>query len=314
MVWIEVRLETTEEAADAISDMLTTIGAGGVVIEDPNDIRKEIEKPGSLDYADDEFMQSLGEHVVIKAYFSGDRDKEGLLLLIREKLAFISGFLDVGKGLIGHTEVNDQDWSTAWKKYYKPFHISEKIVIKPTWEEYASDANEHIIELDPGMAFGTGTHETTEMCARFLEKYLQPEDVVIDAGCGSGILSIIAVKLGARKVTAFDVDSVAVRVTRENCSLNGVEEKIDAVQGVLADMEPMKADIVVANIIANVIVDISPLIPHYLKPGGLFVTSGIIKERKEDVLKAYEKQGFICLDTDTKGEWVAMVLKCPDFS
>lgn len=312
MVWIEVRIETTEEAADAVSDMLTTIGAGGVVIEDPNDIRREIEKPGSLDYADDAFMQSLGKDVVIKAYFSGDRDKEGLLLLIREKLAFISKYLDIGKGLAGNSEVDDQDWATAWKKYYKPFHISTRVVIKPSWEEYEPGRNEFIIELDPGMAFGTGTHETTAMCACFLEKYLKEEDVVLDAGCGSGILSIIAAKFGAKKVTAFDVDSVAVRVTDENCRLNGVEKKVEAIQGVLGDIEKVKTDIVVANIIANVIVDISPTIPCYLKPGGLFITSGIIKERKDDVLKAYESLGFVCLDTDTKGEWVAMVLKCPD--
>lgn len=312
MKWIEIRVKTTEEASDAVTEMLTSMGAGGVAIEDPNDIRREIEKPNSLDYADDEFLNNLGEDVTIKAYFPGETNLIELVELIKEKIRFISGFLDTGKGYDGHSEVDEEDWATAWKKYYKPFHIAESVVIKPTWEEYKAKDGEIIIEIDPGMAFGTGTHETTKMCAQLLEKYLKPGDAVIDVGCGTGILSIIAVKLGAEKVTAVDVDEVAARITGENCGLNGAEGKVSAFRGTLEDIKPEKVDVVVANIIANVIVDISKIIPYYLKAGSFFVTSGIIRDRKQEVLDTYSKLGFTCEETLEMGEWVAIVFKCQD--
>lgn len=312
MKWTEVRIKTTEEASDAISEMLTTIGAGGVAIEDPNDIRREISNPYSLDYVDDEFLDALGEDVVIKAYFHEEYNKSELIQLIKEKISFISNFLNTGEGYTGYSEVDDQDWATAWKQYYKPFNISERVVIKPSWEEYTSEKDEVIIEMDPGMAFGTGTHETTRMCALLLEKYIKAGDEVIDVGCGTGILSIIAAKLGARHVDAVDIDEVAVRVTKENCMLNGVSESVAAVKGILSDVEKKSYDVMVANIIANVIIDISPLVPSYLKKGGLLITSGIIRERKQEVLEAYQKLGYVCETEEEMGEWVAMVLKCQD--
>lgn len=314
MKWIEIRIKTTEEAYDAISDMLSSVGAGGVAIEDPNEIRREIEKPDSLDYADDDFLEALGEAVVVKAYFPGDRSIVELVELIKEKISFIGTFLDTGEGYTGYSEVDDEDWATAWKKYYKPLHISQRVVIKPTWEEYSAAPDEVVIELDPGMAFGTGTHETTQMCARLLEKYMQPGDRVVDVGCGTGILSIIAAKLGARHVAAVDIDGVAVRVTGENCRQNHVESVVSPMQGVLDDVPREKAGIVIANIIANVIIDIAGLIPEYLKPDGFFVTSGIIRARRDEVLEAYTKRGFTCEETLETGEWVAMVFKCRDFS
>lgn len=312
MKWTEVCIKTTEEASDAISEMLTTIGAGGVVIEDPNEIRRQIESPNSLDYADQEFMDSLGTEVTIKAYFNQESTPEELAVLIEEKLKFISQFLEAGKGYTGYTEVDDEDWATAWKKHYKPFHISDSVVIKPTWEEYEQRAGEIVIEMDPGMAFGTGTHETTRLCSQLLEQYVIKYDNIIDVGCGTGILSIIAVKLGASHAVAIDIDEVAARVTRENCTINGVLDSISVKKGVLADLEPQKADIVVANIIADVVINISTLIPSYLKKGGVLLTSGIIKERKDDVVKAYAELGFEFINLLEMGEWVAIVFKCPD--
>lgn len=312
MKWTEVNIKTTEEASDAVSEMLSTIGAGGVVIEDPNEIRRQIESPGSLDYADKEFMDSLGTEVTVKAYFNEESTPEELASLIREKLKFISQFLDVGPGYTGYARVDDEDWATAWKKHYKPFHISDSVVIKPSWEEYERQAGEIVIELDPGMAFGTGTHETTRLCSRLLEKYVKKDDTVIDVGCGTGILSIIAAKLGVDRVDAVDIDEVAARVTKENCGINGVSEKISVKKGVLSDIEPRQADIVVANIIADVVISLSPLMPKYLKKGGILLASGIIRERKEDVIKAYTGLGFEYESTDEMGEWVAIVFKCPD--
>lgn len=312
MKWTEVCIETTEGASDAISEMLTTLGAGGVVIEDPNEIRRQIESPDSLDYADQEFMDSLGTEVIIKAYFNQESTPEQLAVLIGEKIQFISQFLEVGKGYTGYIEVDDEDWATAWKKHYRPFHISNSVVIKPSWEEYERQAGEIVIEMDPGMAFGTGTHETTRLCSQLLEQYVKKDDTVIDVGCGTGILSIIAIKLGAIHATAIDIDEVAARVTKENCTLNGVLDSISVKKGVLEELEPQNADIVVANIIADVVISLSILLPTYLKKGGILLTSGIIKERKDDVIKAYTDLGFEFISLLEMGEWVAIVFKCPD--
>ena len=160
--------------------------------------------------------------------------------------------------------------------------------------------------------FGTGTHETTRLCSQLLEKYVREEDKVIDVGCGTGILSIIAVKLGASHAQAVDIDEVAVRVSRENCTINNVSERITVTRGVLADLKPQKADIIVANIIADVVIGLSGLIPQYLRRGGILLTSGIIKERKQDVIEAYTTLGFELVSVDEMGEWVAIVFKCPD--
>lgn len=314
MKWYEIRINTTDEASDAVSEMLTSMGAGGVAIKDPFDIRKEIEKPDTLDYADDHFLEALGEDVIISAYFQNGLNIDDLLRQIDEGLQNISQFLDTGKGLEGYGEVDDEDWSTAWKKYYKPIKLTDRIVIKPTWEEYKAEERDIIIEMDPGMAFGTGTHETTQMCSILLDKYVGCDHDVLDVGCGSGILSIIASKLGAKKVEAIDIDEVAVRVAKENIEINGETPKIKTFKAVLSDLqaEDQKFDIIVANIIANVIIDLSALIPYYLKKNSLFITSGIIKERKQDVIDACLKNGMSCIDSLEMGEWVAMVFRCPD--
>lgn len=312
MKWTEVYIKTTQEACDAVSEMLTSIGSAGVVIEDPSEIRRQIERPGSLDYADDEFLESLGTDVTVKAYFNQEHNPDELAVLIKEKLRFISQFLDTGEGFTGYKEVDDEDWSTAWKKYYKPFNISDRVVIKPSWEQYAEKDGEIVVELDPGMAFGTGTHETTRLCSQLMERYVREGDFVIDVGCGTGILSIIASKLGAGRIEAIDIDEVAVRVAEENCAINGVQDSVHVSKGVLSDLKPVKADIVVANIIADVIVNLSGIMTDYLKKGGTLLTSGIIKERKDEVIEAYTQKGFEFVSLDELGEWVAIVFKCQD--
>jgi ribosomal protein L11 methyltransferase len=310
MKWFEIKVITTQEASDAVTEMLTVAGAGGTSIEDPNDIRQEILKPNTLDYADEEFLDSLGEDVVIKAYFHGDNNIEELTSLIKEKIKFIGNFLNVGKGYEGYTEVDDEDWGTSWKKYYKPLHLTDKLVIKPSWESYDKSNEEIIIELDPGMAFGTGTHETTRMCAVLLEKYMKKGDRIIDVGCGTGILAIIAAKLGASFVTAVDIDEVAVRVAKENIQINNATTSVNVQKGVLNDIEKEEYDIITANIIADVIIDVSGSVSSYLKKGGLLITSGIIKERSCEVIDAYEKKGFLKEEVQELGEWVAIVFKC----
>lgn len=309
MKWREIKIITTNEAGDAVSEMLTALGAGGVSIEDPFDIRKEIEKADSPDYADDDFLAGLGDEVTVRAYFNEETNINELVAEIKKQLDEMKEFLPVGKGFAGLSEVDEEDWANAWKKYYKPHRISEHMVVKPSWEDYKADEGEIIIELDPGMAFGTGTHETTRMCADLLDRYVKQGDRVMDAGCGSGILAIMAAKLGARKVVAFDIDEVAVRVTRENIEQNNVSDRIRVFKGVLKDIEPEKFDIIAANIIANVIAALSGIIPEYLEDGGLFIASGIILERRHEVIEAYEKQDFVLVDEKNKGEWVALVFK-----
>lgn len=313
MIWHEIKIKTTAEAYDAVTEMLTNIGAGGVAIEDPNDIISELSKPDTLDYADDEFLSSLDDAAVtIKAYFSEATNIQELTALIEEKLRFISQFLDVGEGFAGTSQIDDEDWSTSWKKYYKPLNLTDRLVIKPSWENYDKKNDEIVIEMDPGMAFGTGTHETTRMCSTLLEKCVKQGDNVADLGCGTGILSIIAAKLGAKTVTAVDIDDVAARVARENCEINDVDKTVTVLKGVVDDLPAQKYDVIVANIIAKVIIDISDKVAIHLKKDGLFITSGIIKERKAEVLETYTNMGFKCEHIEELGEWVAILFRCLD--
>lgn len=312
MNWIEVKINTTSEASDAVSQMLMSIGSGGVVIEDPFDIKKEAKKAGSLDYIDENLLNTADDNVVVKAYFSADRNRSELVHIISEKINFISKFLNTGKGNVAISEVNDEDWANNWKKHYKPFHISERVVIKPSWESYNAKRDEVVIEIDPGMAFGTGTHDTTKMCAVFIEKYLNKNDLVLDIGCGTGILSIISAKLGAKKVKAIDIESTAVKVAKENCILNNVNHIVDIYQGTLADFDFSKSNIIVANIIADVIIDISEIVPNYIKEGGFFIASGIIKEREKEVVNKYLGLGYSVNAKIESGEWVAIAFRCQD--
>jgi len=307
MKWTQVMIKTTEEACEAVSEMLTSIGAGGVVIEDPNEIRRQLESLDLPDYADWRILERYDGDVTVKAYFNQEYDPDGLAAEIKERLGSFSQYLDVGKGFAGYETVDDEDWSEAWKKYYKPFHISKSVVIKPSWEEYAANESEIVIELDPGMAFGTGTHETTRLCAQMLEAYVKEGDHVLDVGCGTGILSIIASKLGASHVDAVDIDEVAVRVTEENCAANRVSQTVSVYKGVLSDLPKVKADVIVANIIADVVIGLSGIVGGYLKKDGILIASGIIRERKQEVIDAYNDKGFELVSTDEMGEWTAVV-------
>lgn len=305
MNWHEVVITTTHVASDAVCDMLEELGTSGVVIIDPCDIRCEIEKPNTLDYADDEFLNSLGEDVDIKAYFDQDINKDDLILKIQQKLDFMSQFLDMGKKEVKINSVDGEDWGNSWKKYYKPIRISDRVVIKPSWEEYQSKPSDIVVELEPGMAFGTGQHETTKLCSKFLEKYVKQGDKVLDVGTGTGILSIIAKKLGANQVFAVDIDETCVKVARENCKDN--KEQVNVSCGVLEDVKEKDFDVVVANIIANVIIDFAGHLSDYVKKKGYFVASGIIEERKDEVIEAVTSNGFSLVEVMQDKDWVAMV-------
>ncbi|MEN8907738.1 MAG: 50S ribosomal protein L11 methyltransferase, partial [Clostridiales bacterium] len=288
-------------------------GVKGVEIEDPDSIKRDIDKPDSLDYFDDEFVNSIGDEVIVKAYFHDG--SEGIIKKeIKERIENIKKFLDVGKALIVINEIDDKDWENEWKKYYKRFDITQKIIIQPTWDQEKINENKIVIKLDPGMAFGTGTHETTKMCANLLEKYLKKSDSVLDVGCGSGILSIIATKLGALRVNAFDIDSVAVKVANQNFIQNSVEKKILLKCCILEDISIFKYNIVVANVISDTIIDLGQNFKTYLKDEGLVIVSGIIKDRKKNVIDVYNSLGYDYITSTESGEWVAIVFKWQDFS
>ncbi len=311
MKWSEISIHTTAEAVDAVSNIMYEMGANGVVIEDPEVLYRNWDTPFGEIYqlSPDDFPT---EGVFVKAYLPADSASLGSLLEeLKEQLLVLTSYgLDVGKGTVAVNDVHEDEWAHAWKKYYKPVYVSDRITIKPVWEEYTPKSSEEIIiEMDPGMAFGTGTHPTTILCLRALEKYLQPGDRVYDVGTGTAILSIAAVKLGASHVLAMDLDDVAVRSAQANTELNQVSERILVKQNNLLDGIDEQVEVVVANILAEVIVRFTDDVYRVLKPGGVFISSGIISAREADVKAALAKSGLDVIETVTIDDWVAIVAK-----
>lgn len=308
MKWIEVQIKTTTEAEEIVANIMYDLGVTGLAIEDPKDILAFQQSEGDWDFIDPSLIKQDYEEVIIKAYFPESEDLMDKIELIRDNIER-NIHKEFGKALgqVTITEVYEKDWAEAWKKYYKPTKIGERIVIKPTWENYEKEDEELIIELDPGMAFGTGTHETTIMCIEILEKYVRKGYRVYDIGTGSGILSIAAAKLGAREVIGVDLDELSVRVSRENVKSNGVDNVVKTKAGNLLEAVEGKADIIVSNIIAEVIVDLINSIESYLSESGIFIASGIITEKVDMVTDALEKNDFQVLEVKIMGDWAAIV-------
>lgn len=309
MDWMEVVIHTTTMGADIVSEMLMTVGAVGTMIEDRYDVTSSKKEDGMWDLIDEDVLAHMSEDVLVKAYFKDDMSAQETLLLVREKLADIAridmGF-DMGSLELAVSSVHEQDWAENWKKYYKPFRAGEHLIIKPSWEPYEEKPGDLVLELDPGMAFGTGTHETTFMCMEQLEKYVIPGCKAIDVGCGSGILGLAAAKLGARDVLAIDLDELAVKVAKENTEKNGLAQVVRVVHGDLLEKADEMADVIVANIIADVICFLCGPAKKHLLPGGTFICSGIIREREDDVQKALAAAGYTVVNRLAKGEWVCL--------
>ena len=312
MDWMEVVIHTTTMGADIVSEMLMNVGAVGTMIEDRYDVTSSKKEDGMWDLIDEDVLAHMSEDVLVKAYFKDDMSAKETLLLVGEKLADIKridmGF-DMGSLELANNSVHEQDWAENWKKYYKPFRAGEKLVIKPSWEPYEEQEGDLVLELDPGMAFGTGTHETTFMCMEQLEKYVTAGCKTIDVGCGSGILGLAAAKLGARDVLAIDLDELAVKVAKENTEKNGLTDKVRVVHGDLLEKADEMADVIVANIIADVICFLCGPAKKHLLPGGTFICSGIIREREEDVQNALAAAGYTVCNRLAKGEWVCLAAK-----
>ena len=311
MKWSEISIHTTNEAIEPISNILHEAGASGVVIEDPFELTKEREDQFGEIYQlnPDDYPE---EGVIIKAYLPVNSFLGETVDAIKESINdLILHEIDLGLNKVTISEVNEEEWATAWKKYYNPVKISEKFTIVPTWEIYEPvSSDELIIELDPGMAFGTGTHPTTVMCIQALEKTVRPGDRVIDVGTGSGVLSIAAAMLGAEDVRAYDLDEVAVTSAKLNIKLNKVNASVVVAQNNLLDgVEENSADVIVANILAEVILRFTNDVAHVVKPGGSFIASGIIQPKKDLVKDALIDSGFEIVETILMEDWVAIIAK-----
>jgi ribosomal protein L11 methyltransferase len=307
MEWQEIAVTALPEAVEAVAQCFYELGSGGVVIEDPTLLKTRINE-GKWDAFEisEEVLQR--PYPVVKGYLPVNAELPAKLEELKNCLEEILSRLgQEAPGAVQLSILQEEDWANSWKVYFKPLKLGKKVVIKPTWEDYQAQEGELILEMDPGMAFGTGTHITTSMCAAFLEKYLQPGDGVYDVGTGTGILAMMAALLGAESVLALDYDQVAVKVASENVAHNGLEKVITVKQNDLLSGITGKADFIVANIIADIILRLLPQVQVRLKQGGIFLASGIIEERRAEVIEAAKGAGFTLLDEQIKDEWVAQV-------
>ena len=308
MKWTEVKVKTRPENEDIISHILYEEGAAGLAIEDPDDIENLLKKKNDWDFVDSSLIDVEKGIIFIKAYFPDSNELINTIQRIRENIEIKPKALgEESYGKVVLKEVNDEDWAESWKKYYKPTKIGESIVIKPTWEEYDLKENEIMVELDPGMAFGTGTHETTYLCIETLEKYVKEGFNIYDIGCGSGILSIVASKLGAKKVVGVDLDPVCIDVSNKNIELNKVQDNVKVLEGNLLDVVDEKVDLIVSNIIAEIIVTMTKDLKKFLKKDGIFIASGIILDKEALVLDSLKENGFEVIEVNKKNEWLSIV-------
>lgn len=324
MEWTEVKIYTTREAIEPLSAVILDCGISGIQIEDDDEL-KEYLKESSIywDYVDEELLNKEKEETKIKFYVSDNPYGNEILLNVREavkrlKLIESEINLNLGRLFIETTQnLNDEDWLNKWKEFYKPFKIGEKILIKPIWEDI-SNADERIVfNINPGHVFGTGLHQTTQLCIVSLEKYMGEENNILDLGCGSGILSIISLLLGGKSAFAVDIDENAINVAYENAEINSIgKDKYYVTSGNIITDEHLKKEIgknkyniILANIIADVICNISTFIGSMLTKDGVFIASGIIKDRIEDVYSALDKNGLLPIETIIKDEWVCIVSK-----
>ena len=322
MEWTEIKIYTTAEGIEPVSAMLTDCGITGVQIEDDDELKEFVTTSSTYwDYVDEELLNKEQEDTRIKAYVSCNPYGNEMLMNIKEGLERLKNDdigLDLGRlEMVLTDNLDDKVWLEKWKDYYKPFKVGEKIFIKPVWEENYDSEGRTVFNINPGHVFGTGLHQTTQLCMVQLEKYVNSATEIVDLGCGSGILSIISLLLGAKSAVAVDIDENAKKTAYENAALNGIgKENYTVLSGNVIDNEKLrdeigygKYDVAVANIIADVICAIAPTVKKELKKDGIFIASGIIKDRIEDVYAALKENGFTVVDTSVKDEWVSITSK-----
>ena len=313
MKWNQFRLTTTTEATDIVSSMLADLGVEGVQIEDKVPLTESDKEQMFVDILPD-IAEDDGE-AYLTFYIDVDEDYTELLAQIKEELEDMRAYVNVGSGLIEESQTEDIDWVNNWKQYFHQFYIDDILVI-PSWEEVKEeDKDRMIVQIDPGTAFGTGAHETTQLCIRAVKKYVTKDSEILDVGCGSGILGMIALMLGAKHSVGTDLDPCAITATHENMEVNGItKDRYEVMIGNIIDDKEVqdkvgyeKYDIVLANILAEVLVPLTPVIVNQMKKGAIYITSGIINDKEETVVNAVKAAGLEVLEVNYQGEWVSVV-------
>lgn len=304
MNWKEFSVLTEGVCVEAVAGIFHSMGSGGVVIEDPQAARKYVSEKWKPESVSEDFLNH--EFVVVKAYFPEDRD---VAEAFTRSIEAVEANFQV-KCSVFIDDLSNEDWEENWKKYYHTFKIGDRVVIKPSWEQYYAQAGEVVVNIDPGMAFGTGIHASTRFCLRFLDQYVRGGERVVDAGCGSGILSIAAVKLGADRVFAMDIDELAVRIAQENVELNGLSDRIAVQAGdIVESVRGQHADMVLANITAEVVVELIPVVAPVLDRGGYLFGSGIVDSRWPSVKKALQDNGFEIGQVLQDVDWIGVAAR-----
>ena len=302
MEWTDIRLTVSKADAEAAEAVATMIAEGGIYIEDYSDIEEQVEQIAHVDLIEQELLDKPRDTVIIHMYLEPGASPV-------ETLALIAARMEVaGIPYTSETEgVEQEDWQNGWRKYYHPMDVGQRLAIVPSWQDYDTDRVKLI--LDPGLAFGTGGHETTNLCLEVLDERVTGGERVLDIGTGSGILAIAALKLGAAVAEGVDIDPVAVRTAGENAALNGVADKLTVLVGDLSDKASGKYDIITANIVANAIMSLAPAVPGLMADDAVFIASGIIDSRKDEVIAALEAAGLAVLEVKEKRGWECIVCK-----
>ena len=315
MKWNQFRLKTTTEAEDIVSSMLADLGIEGVQIEDKIPLTQSDKEQMFVDILPD--MPEDDGCAYLTFYLDEEVDKHEMLLKVRQELEEMRSYLNVGDCTIEESQTEDVDWVNNWKQYFHQFYIDDILVI-PSWENVeAKDSDKMVIHIDPGTAFGTGMHETTQLCIRQLKKYVTEDTEILDVGCGSGILGMLALKFGAKHSVGTDLDPCAIDATYENMDNNGISrDQYEVMIGNIIDDKEVqdkvgyeKYDIVAANILADVLVPLTPVIVHQLKKGGIYITSGIIDDKEQTVVEAVKAAGLEVLEVTYQGEWVSVTAR-----
>ena len=321
MDWIKVTIYTTAEGIEGVTGRLYQLGITGLEIEDEQDFKDFLENNQQYwDYVDEELIKQKEGETNVSCYVSDDLNGQELLTAIRSSMTEMKSLDEndeYGRLEIEVHSTTTEDWANNWKKYFHTMEVGEKILIKPEWEEYNGDTDRIVFNINPGMSFGTGSHYTTQLCIESLEKYVKPGIKMLDLGCGSGILSIISLLLGAEEAVAVDIDPNAVDTAYENAAMNGVtNEHYHVFSGnvvtdteVQAEIGKYRYEVVAANIVADVIIGLAPKAREYMKEGGVFITSGILYDRENDVREALLENGFEIVNVSRRKDWVSIVCK-----
>ena len=306
--WIEITIHTTNEASEIVESILLDYGSTGVAIEDPTTLEENLHDDfGTIVELSPTDFPDVG--VIVKGYINELNFDDGTFTRFKAELEQLGQNINIGEFFkIETTTIKDSDWENSWKDYFDILNIGEKSVIVPTWREYENEENKYVINIDPGMAFGTGGHETTSLCIKNLEKYVKPHDNIIDVGCGSGILSIAASYLTDGEIKAVDLDKLAVDVSHENFALNNLENRITVEEASLLTKETKKYNVIVANILAHIIELMLDDAYKLLEDGGYYITSGIIKDKKDELLEKMLERGFKLVEETSDNEWYSFVV------